>query len=77
MDESAANTAGRVNVIVREGATKNGAWAWARLRERFGRDSGATNFTEVFPYSWPSEKPFGRRVARGGSRRYRSFHKGH
>ena len=54
----AANTAGRVKVIVREDATKNGAWAWARLRERFGRDSGATSFTEVFQYSWPSEKPF-------------------
>ena len=39
----AANTAGR---------------AWARLRERFGRDSGATSFTEVFQCIWPSEKPF-------------------
>ena len=54
----AANTAGRAKVIVREDATKNGAWAWARLRERFGRDSGATSFTEVFQYSWPNEKPF-------------------
>ena len=26
--------------------------------ERFGRDTGATSFTEVFQYSWPSEKPF-------------------
>ena len=34
----------RTNVIVREDATKTGAWAWARLRERFGRDSGATSF---------------------------------
>ena len=54
----AANTAGRARMIVREDATKNGAWAWARLRERFGRDPGATIFTEVFQYSWPSEKPF-------------------
>ena len=56
----AASTAGRAKVIVREDA-----WAWARLRERFGRDSGATSFTEVFQYSWPSEKPR-RRVARVG-----------
>ena len=54
----AANTAGRARMIVREDNTKNGAWARARLRERFGRDSGATSFTEVFQYSWPSEKPF-------------------
>ena len=54
----AANTAGRANVVVREDATKNGAWAWSRLRERFGRDSGVTSFTEVFQHSWPSEKPF-------------------
>ena len=53
----AANTAGRARVIVREDNTKNGAWAWARLRERFGRDTGATSFAEVFQYSWPSEKP--------------------
>ena len=54
----AANTAGRARFIVREDNTKNGAWAWARLRERSGRDSGATSFTEVFQDSWPSEKPF-------------------
>ena len=38
--------------------TKNGAWPWTRLPERFGRDSGVTSFTEVFQHSWPSEKPF-------------------
>ena len=27
---------------------KKGAWAWASLRERFGRDTSATSFTEVF-----------------------------
>ena len=54
----AANTVGRAKVSVREDAAKNGAWAWARLRERFGRDSGATSFTEVFRYSWLSEKRF-------------------
>ena len=54
----AANTARRAKVIEREDATKNGAWAWARLSERFGRESGATSFTEVFQYSWPSEKLF-------------------
>ena len=56
----AANTAGRTKVIVREDNTKNGSWAWARLREMFGRDSGATSFTEVFQYSWPSETVRGR-----------------
>ena len=54
----AADTDGRATVIVREDNTKNGTWAWARLRERFGRESGATSFTEVFQYSWPNEKPF-------------------
>ena len=48
----------RAKVIVREEDRKNETWAWARLRERFGCDSGATSFTEVFQYSWPSEKPF-------------------
>ena len=42
---------------VHEDVTKRGAWAWARLRGRFGRDSGATSFTEA-QYSWPSEKAF-------------------
>ena len=54
----AANTAGRAQVIVREDAKKNGSWTWTRLRDRFGRDSGALCFTEVFQYSWPNEKPF-------------------
>ena len=44
----AANTAGRVKVIVREEATNNGAWARAKLRERYGRGSGATSFRELF-----------------------------
>ena len=44
-------------MIVRDDKTKNGAWAWARLRERFGRHR-RDKFTEVFQYSWPSEKPF-------------------
>ena len=39
----AANTAVRARMTTR----KNGARAWARLRERFGRDSGATSCTEV------------------------------
>ena len=43
---------------VRDDITKNGAWAWAKLRERFGRDTGSTSFTEVFQYKRPSEKPF-------------------
>ena len=44
----AANTDGRDKGIVREHAPKNGACAWARLRERFGGGSGATSFTELF-----------------------------
>ena len=63
----AANTAGRAKVIVREDTTKNGAWAWAKLHEKFGRDSGATSFTEVFQYSWPREREaVRRRMARVG-----------
>ena len=54
------NTVGRAIVIVREDATKNGAWASAKLQERIGRDSEATSFTEVFKVSWPNEKPFER-----------------
>ena len=54
----AANAAGRTKVIVREDTTKNGSWACTTLRERFGRDSGATSFKEVFQYSWPRKKPF-------------------
>ena len=38
----AANTARQAKVIVREDNTKNGAWASAKLFQRFGRDSGAT-----------------------------------
>ena len=53
----AADTARRAKEIAREDATKNGPWPWARLRERFGRDSGATSFTEVFQ-CWLKEKPF-------------------
>ena len=63
----AANTAGRAKVIVREDTTKNGAWAWAKLHEKFGRDSGATSFTELNLYSWPREREaVRRRMARVG-----------
>ena len=54
----AADTARRAKVIVREDNAKNGAWVWARLRERFGRHSGATSFTE--------QEAVRRRVARVG-----------
>ena len=54
----AAKTSGRAEEIVRGDKTKNGACAWARLQERFGRDSGMTSFTEVFQCGWPKEKPF-------------------
>ena len=62
----AANPARQARKIVREDNTKNGAWAWAKLRERFGRDSGATSFTEVFQYVWPRREAVQRRVARLG-----------
>ena len=39
----AANTVGGAKVIVREDTTKNGAWAWAKRRERFGAASVAVN----------------------------------
>ena len=51
----ATNTAGRARMIVREDNTKNGAWAWARLRQRFGRDSGATSCTDVSKYELTSD----------------------
>ena len=71
----AANTARRATVIVREDATKNGAWAWAKLRERFGRDS-------VRRVSQKCVSTVGRTRSRSKTRgasgsRSRSFHKGH
>ena len=71
----AAITAGRARVNVREDSTKNRAWAWARLRERFGRVIGATSFTELFQYSWPSENR-SKMCGASGSTRSQSFHKG-
>ena len=38
--------------------TRNGAWARTRLRERFGANTGATCFNELFQYGWPKDKPF-------------------
>ena len=55
---------------------QNGAWAGARLREKFGRDSVATSLTEVFRYSWPNECR-SKTCDVSGSRRSRSFHIGH
>ena len=33
------------------------ACAWASLRERFEKESGAASFTEVFQFTWPKDKP--------------------
>ena len=60
----AANTAARAKVIVREDATKNGAWAWARLRESFGRDWGTTNFHRSVSTQLAEREAVRRRVAR-------------
>ena len=62
----AANTAGRTKVIVRENATKTGAWAWARLRERFGRDSQAMSCHRSVPTQLAEREAVRRRVARVG-----------
>ena len=52
----AANTAGRARATPQEDAgTRNDAWAWARLRGRFNKNTGATCFNEVFQCSWSVE----------------------
>ena len=72
----AANTAARAKVIVREDATKNGAWAWDRLRERFGRDSGVTSSQMCFD-TVGRARSRSKTCGASGSRRCRRFHKGH
>ena len=72
----AANTAARAKIIVREDATKNGAWAWARLRERFGPDSGVTSSQKCFD-TVGRTRSRSKTCGASGSRRSRSFHKGH
>ena len=65
----AANTAGRARATPQEDAgTRNDAWAWARLRGRFNKNTGATCFNEVFQCSWSVEGTtfFRRCVARLG-----------
>ena len=51
---------------VREDKTKNGACAWARLQERFGRDSGVTSFHRGVPVRLAEGEAVRRRVARVG-----------
>ena len=54
----AGHTAVRARMTVREGTmTNNCAWAWTRLRERFGKQSGAASCTEVFQDTWPRDTP--------------------
>ena len=38
--------------------TRNGAWTWAELRERFGTNTGETCFNDVFHFSWSKDIPF-------------------
>ena len=47
----AVNTTGRARDIVKE-HRRDGAAAWLRLKERFGKTSGATTFSEVFAFPW-------------------------
>ena len=72
----AANTAGRAKVIVRENATKNGACAWARLRERFGRDS-VRRVSQKYFNTVGRARSRSKTCGACGSKRSRSFHKGH
>ena len=37
---------------------RNGVRVWVRLRDRFGKTTGATSFTQVFSYPWARDKPF-------------------
>ena len=73
----AANTAGRAKAIVREDATKNGARAWARLRERFGRDSGDDEFSKKCFNAVGRARSRSKTYGATGSRKSRRFHKNH
>ena len=37
---------------------RSGVEAWARLRERFSKTTGATSYAEIFKYSWHGGKSF-------------------
>ena len=52
-------TVGRAKQIIKEcSITRNGAEAWVKLRERFGKTTGATSYAEIFKYNWTTTKPF-------------------
>ena len=52
-------TTGRAKLIVKETmSTRNGAEAWARLRERCSKTTGATSYAEIFKHNWTSSKSF-------------------
>ena len=54
----ATNTSGRARDIVKDfQVDKNGVKAWVRLRDRFGKTTGATSFTQVFSYPRARDKP--------------------
>ena len=45
-------TVGRAKQIIKEcSITRNGAEAWVKLRERFGKTTGATSYAEIFKYN--------------------------
>ena len=44
----ALNTSGRAKQIVKENMGRNGVEAWVRLRERFGKTTGATTYVDIF-----------------------------
>ena len=55
----ALNTSGRAKQIVKETAvSRNGLEAWVRLRERFGKTTGATSYAEIFKYNWTTQRSF-------------------
>ena len=73
----AATTAGRAKVIVREDATKNRAWAWARLRERFWSRLGGDEFQRSVSIQLAEREAVRRRVARVGQEGLEASKKGH
>ena len=48
----ALNTSGRAKQIVKKNVGRNSVEAWVRLRERFGKTTGATTYVEIFRFNW-------------------------
>ena len=54
----ALNTSGRARQIVEENLGRNGVEAWVRLRERFGKTTGATTYVEICKFNWSGSSSF-------------------